>query len=438
MKMLPTGECGKRNLINKASNRIPQPSYLNDVVTDDNQCVVQCEEIRKLVLQISHSCNLKCPYCCTDKGLFGNTERKLMPESIALDSLELFAQLFSKIRNIYLFGGEPTLNLTVIDEVCRKIVELVEHGRLKTRPNIIITTNGTLMGEEFIQLVKSYDLIVAVSLDGTQTIHDKLRIDSNGEGTYSRIIKNIKIVRERTQQPSSIGFTYTPFHLNLGIQIWDIIETLKTETGINEFWVNPAFDTYYLTKEARPSVDPFKFNHEKVINEMTELIKKSMRSMATSDDPTVLSIINLFFGRLSNEKNNNGIISCPAGSAYFSVAFDGTIYPCQNLPENCDMRIGHIYEANIETKIFKSNVGGLISIANDYALTNLDDSPLNRFVKVCPAYNLSETYSLTKLAPFRTMMYLSMAREFAINLFEIMTRPEEQNIFSQNIKKYFN
>lgn len=401
-----------------------------------NRYITPRRTINKLVLQISHECNMRCLYCCTDKGSFGSKKHKMMSSVIALDSLELFTRLFGEINNIYLFGGEPTLNLAVIDHVCEKIIELVEHGHLKKKPCVGLTTNGTLMDNKFIQLIKKYDLMVGVSLDGTQAIHDNLRVDSNGRGTYSRIIKNVRNSREQTKQPSSIELTYTPFHIDSSVSLWDTLKALQADTGINVFSVTPAFNTSYSTRETQFGIDPLLYNHERVIEEMVDAITKSMRSIATSANPIVLTAIPIFLQRFSSENNyKKGLITCPAGSTYFSIATDGTIYPCQNLPENCHMRIGHIYDDNIEMKLLESDIAAYLRKANDYALIDLDDSWLNRFLKVCPACNLSETNSFITSAPYRKRVYLSMAKNFSTSLFDIISDPDELKTFTQNLKK---
>jgi uncharacterized protein len=84
--------------------------------------VKQGSTISKLVIQISHTCNLQCPYCCSDKGLYGKNSAQLMSSQIISDSLELFARLFDGIKSIYLFGGEPTLNLKGIRQYARNLI----------------------------------------------------------------------------------------------------------------------------------------------------------------------------------------------------------------------------------------------------------------------------------------------------------------------------
>jgi len=386
--------------------------------------------VSKLVLQISHTCNLRCPYCCSDKGLFGKNKPQVMTDRIISDSLDLFTRLFSEIKTVYLFGGEPTLNMDGIESVCKKVDQLVREGRIKNLPFISLTTNGMNASERFIQLIQDYNINIGVSMDGPSVIHDKMRIDIKGQGTYQNIVNNIREMKRKTGQPSSISITYTPLHLQSNIRLWDMLEILKKETGVSSFLITPSFDTNYSN-----GFDPFKYDSKKVIDELTEVVRKSVMSMAESEDPIIELHVPIFTEQFVGRGGQQQLNFCPAGRTYFALSYDGTIYPCQNLPEEDNMKIGNIYDNDVETKILKSNIGIQLNEANIVASNHLNGSWTSRCVKICPAYNLSEAPDFSTLAPNRKTMYIAMAQAYGKAMVDVLFDKKRFDQFLLNSSK---
>ena len=99
---------------------------------------------------------------------------------------------FDHILGIQLFGGEPLLNLDMMEYICSKFSERdpeVEFG---------IVTNGTLINEQFIQIAKKYNIHTTISYDGDYNINNKLRIKVDGTGASNDILKAAKKFREET------------------------------------------------------------------------------------------------------------------------------------------------------------------------------------------------------------------------------------------------
>jgi uncharacterized protein len=52
-------------------------------------------------------------------------------------------------------------------------------------------TNATLVNDDWISVLKEYDVRVGVSLDGPEAAHDRFRLDRKGRGSYDRTVSGL-------------------------------------------------------------------------------------------------------------------------------------------------------------------------------------------------------------------------------------------------------
>ncbi len=150
-----------------------------------------------LVLKIASRCNLNCTYCYM-YNLGDNTYRnqpKVMSDNVV-------TALIRKVKNhcithdIKVFdfnfhGGEPLL---VGMDFFKKFVSKANDLLLpETTPIFSIQTNGTLLDDKWCELFGELNIHLGISLDGTPEINDMYRIDHAGRGSYTDIIRGIKV-----------------------------------------------------------------------------------------------------------------------------------------------------------------------------------------------------------------------------------------------------
>lgn len=99
------------------------------------------------------------------------------------------------IASIAWQGGEPLLaGLPFF----RKAVEL--ETRFGRRGQIIsnsLQTNGVLATEEWGEFFHQYRFLIGVSVDGPEHIHDLIRLDAAGRGTYNRVMRGLNCLRKQ-------------------------------------------------------------------------------------------------------------------------------------------------------------------------------------------------------------------------------------------------
>ncbi len=141
-------------------------------------------------------CNLNCEYCfyLEKQALFGAGEKYRMPDEVL--SRFITNYIGSQPTPVVEFvwqGGEPTL-LGV--DFFKRVIELQRpFVGTKTITNSL-QTNGTLLTDEWCDFLKKNNFMVGISLDGPKEVHDRYRRDHEGNGTFDRVMRGLKLLQK--------------------------------------------------------------------------------------------------------------------------------------------------------------------------------------------------------------------------------------------------
>ena len=103
---------------------------------------------------------------------------------------------------ITFFGGEPLLNIPAMFDISERMWAATQARGVKMMTSII--TNGLLLTEDVVDHMVPLGLKgVKVTLDGDRDTHNHMRPLRGGQGTFDRIIENVRRVAARV--PISIG-----------------------------------------------------------------------------------------------------------------------------------------------------------------------------------------------------------------------------------------
>jgi uncharacterized protein len=136
---------------------------------------------RLLVLGVTADCNLRCRYCYAH----GGEGKAHMSEEVASRAVDLMAEGSEKFK-IQFTGGEPLLNLDLIEKVLRHL----EEGGVDALCQV--QTNGTLITAEMADRLKGLGIGVGVSLDGPQGSDRQLRPFADGNESLRTAVQGIK------------------------------------------------------------------------------------------------------------------------------------------------------------------------------------------------------------------------------------------------------
>jgi len=145
-------------------------------------------------------CNFACDYCFQgDHGDYNKFADKMTLEMAARVG-NWTEQELDRVRPerlvLTFFGGEPLLNLPVMYYLAERLADATRARDVRIMINVI--TNGLLLTEEVVDRLNPCGLNgIKVTLDGDHDTHNRMRPLRGGQGTFDRIIENVRRVADR-------------------------------------------------------------------------------------------------------------------------------------------------------------------------------------------------------------------------------------------------
>ena len=260
-----------------------------------------------LRLQLTDVCNLNCTYCQIERNYKKNNQVH-MSEDIATRSLKLFAKHAPKNtqKTIIFTGGEPMLNITVIERLFVIAKDLLDSYRF------ILFTNGTMITERIAKLLKENNVLVLISLDGNEELHDASRKDFFGKGSFREALNGYYICKK--------------CECNVGISgVIGSHNITELDSKVIDFFINIGLDslglnfTHYLLNE-----DNTKILHMADYSNAIISAYKKLR-----DHGIYLENINRVIEPFVKQKINAK--ECAGLGRGITVLPDGTVGPCKTL-----------------------------------------------------------------------------------------------------------
>jgi len=143
-------------------------------------------------------CNFKCKYCFVESRI-EHHDNAFMTKEIAEKGIQLLKRNISNnngVTTILFYGGEPLLNF----DVMKYVVERTKELQMNVKYQII--TNGSILNDKIINLIKAHNIGISISIDGLEDTNDKMRIDRDNKGTFNKIVSTIAVLSEKGITPS--------------------------------------------------------------------------------------------------------------------------------------------------------------------------------------------------------------------------------------------
>ena len=244
--------------------------------------------------------------------------------SVDIDKLKRFISN-DKDAVIIFYGGEPLLQID-------KIKEIMDNIDVPYR----MQTNGKLLDKLPIEYLKRIGKIL-VSLDG-----DKKRTDYNrGEGTYDKVIENIKKIKSESYEEEIIA--------RMTLSFPDVYEQVLNlvKTGFNSVhWqLDAGFYNDFNKKEFSKFVEEYNKSVTKLVNYWMDEMKKGRVLKFYPFLAIVHSILN-------DEKT---LLRCGSGHAGYSITTDGKIVACPIMGCVEDFVAGDLDNNYLDLKKFDVN-----------------------------------------------------------------------------------
>ena len=151
-------------------------------------------------------CNFACDYCYQgDHGDYNQHAAKMSLATAARVAAWVEHELDEigpERLAVTFFGGEPLLNQPVMFYLAERL--WASSRSRGTRMHVNVITNGLLLTPAVVDRLLPFGLTgVKVTLDGDRETHDRMRPLRGGQGTFDRIVENVRRVAGRV--PISIG-----------------------------------------------------------------------------------------------------------------------------------------------------------------------------------------------------------------------------------------
>ncbi|HZW48517.1 MAG TPA: thioether cross-link-forming SCIFF peptide maturase, partial [Bacillota bacterium] len=286
--------------------------------------------IKALCLHVAHTCNLNCEYCFASQGKYQG-ERALMSFEVGKQALDFLITHSGSRSNLEVdfFGGEPLMNWEVVKQ-------LVSYGRSREKPchkkfRFTLTTNGMLINDEVIDFCNQEMYNVVLSLDGRKEVHDHLRKNYAGEGSYDTIVPKFqRLVEKRGQQGYYIRGTFTHHNIDFSNDLLHMADLGFTQLSMEPVVCAPT-DPYALTQEDLP-----------IIFEQYEILAKEMiqREKAGKGITFYHYMLDLANGPCVYKR----ISGCGSGTEYMAVTPWGELYPCHQFVGDPKFSMGNIWD----------------------------------------------------------------------------------------------
>ncbi|MBR5345337.1 MAG: thioether cross-link-forming SCIFF peptide maturase [Clostridia bacterium] len=293
--------------------------------------------VKALCLHVAHTCNLTCAYCFASQGKYHGA-RALMSFETGKRALDYLVEHSGTRRNLEVdfFGGEPLMNWDVVKR-------LVTYAREIEGPNhknfrFTLTTNGMLIDDDVIDFCNREMSNVVLSLDGRKEIHDRLRVDAAGRGSYDRIVPKFqKLVEARGGKGYYMRGTFT--HANPDF-VNDVLH--MADLGFTELSMEPVVcapdDPAALMPE---DIEIVKSEYERLAVEMLKR-KKEGRPITFYHYMLDLTDGPCIYKRISG---------CGSGTEYMAVTPWGDLYPCHQFVGEEKWKLGDIWQGVTNTAL---------------------------------------------------------------------------------------
>lgn len=310
--------------------------------------------IKALCLHVAHTCNLNCEYCFASQGKY-HGERALMSFEVGKRALDFLIENSGTRRNLEVdfFGGEPLMNWDVVKE-------LVSYARVQEKIHnknfrFTLTTNGILIDDDVIDFCNREMSNVVLSLDGRKEVHDRLRKDYQGRGSYDIIVPKFQeFVKRREGKSYYMRGTFTHNNVDFTNDIFHMADLGFTELSMEPVVCSPD-DASALTESDLP-----------ILFEQYEILAKEMikRKKAGNGFTFYHYMLDLTHGPCIYKR----ISGCGSGTEYMAVTPTGDLYPCHQFVGDTKHLLGNIWDG-----VTNKEIQNEFKLCNAYARPECDD-----------------------------------------------------------------
>lgn len=290
----------------------------NKVIMGEMEPAWRMGEVVTVTLCVTEACNLACTYCYmlhknNQKEMSLETGKKII-DYILSDEMPISDNSIV----LEFIGGEPTIRMDLISEICDYFVTqlYIKNHKWLSNYRFNFSSNGLLYSskkvQEFLSRHRGH-ISFAISLDGTKEKHDMSRIKPDGSGSYDDVILNAKLwIKQFNGRSTKSTFAHDDicYLKDSVIHLWNL--------GIHNVMANIVFEDVW-----KPG-DEVIFENQ--LNQLADYI--------VDNDLWYTHNVRFFSPQLGLPSDIS-ISMCGAGRKMLTFDPDGNMYPCTRFLDFC-------------------------------------------------------------------------------------------------------
>lgn len=274
--------------------------------------------VRDVTFQVTDDCPMSCTYCYQ-----GHKGHRKMSKEIGKMGVDLLFKMYDENKGTFInhktqglilnfIGGEPLMNIDVIDYICTYFFETCiekNHPWLKCF-RIGLISNGALYFDEKVQdFLKKFSGFVdfSVTIDGPKEIHDSCRVYHNGKGNFDDAYAAMK------------HFNST-YYENLGTKVTIAPDNLHNLNRIIDFFISEGMRVVNANcvHEAEWNIENAKLFYSE--------LKTMADKMLELNGDVYVSLFSETVGKYMPPEDNQNW--CGGNGHMLAFDPDGIAYPC--------------------------------------------------------------------------------------------------------------
>ncbi|MCL2062459.1 MAG: radical SAM protein [Firmicutes bacterium] len=281
-------------------------------------------EINSIVLHLTERCNMRCKYCFMTHGT------QNMSAATAEAAVDYLLENCGKYAKVTFFGGEPLLEFDLI----RHITDYI-HKKTSRLVKLDITTNGTLLTDEFFEYAHQNNIQISLSYDGL--LNDANRVNEEKKPLLDIAKHKAAIEKYRITSASVIDVN------NVGIWHDNVLHLRNLGFKSMGFFID------YSSKWKSEHVDIMRKEFFKIAETYVQWAKEGNKVQIGKIDDMVRAYLGKF--KLSNMRVRRDLV--------YSIAANGDVYPYASAVGKEALCLGNVQSGINQPLLHKINNLGL-------------------------------------------------------------------------------
>jgi len=200
---------------------------------------------------VGAACNLACDYCyyLEKSCLYAAGQRERLSDEL----LEKFVREYIAMQTTpsVLFtwhGGEPTLRPISFYEKALSLQRRYADGR---HIDNAFQTNGTLITDEWARFFKRNNILVGVSIDGTEEMHNEYRRNRKGRPSWQQVMRGIRTLNRHSVAWNAMAVV-NDFNIGEPLAFYHFFK----EIGCHFIQFTPVVERFYRHPDGRLLASP--------------------------------------------------------------------------------------------------------------------------------------------------------------------------------------